>query len=107
MFNFLNNQNTTNKDQQNNIEKTNENATFGTLQKARQDLMGEIQAVIEYDNHIHSSTNRLAIETWKDIKQEELVHIGELFALINYLDPNSQIFIQKGIDEFNERLNKN
>ena len=31
---------------------------FETLQKARNDLMGEIQAIIEYDNHIHNTSDR-------------------------------------------------
>ena len=76
---------------------------FDTLQKARKDLMGEIQAVIEYDSHIHSTNDRLARQTWQSIKNEELVHIGELLALINYLDPEQKQFIQKGFSEFYER----
>ena len=78
------------------------NMRFNTLQKARQDLMGEIQAVIEYDAHIHSSSDKVAIETWQSIKSEELVHIGELLALLNYLEPNQKQFVQKGFNEFYE-----
>ena len=76
---------------------------FDTLQKARQDLMGEIQAVIEYDAHIHSTNDRLARQTWQDIKNEELVHVGVLLALLNYLDPEQKQFVQKGFSEFYER----
>ena len=79
---------------------------FELLQKARQDLVGEIQAIIEYDNHIHSSTDRIANETWTDIMQEELVHVGELLVLLDYLDPNQKQFVQQGIEEFNERVGK-
>ena len=78
---------------------------FDTLQKARQDLIGEIQAIIEYDAHLHSTTDRLAKETWESIKNEELVHVGELLALINYLDPRQKQFVEKGVSEFSERLN--
>lgn len=76
--------------------------SFDTLQKARQDLIGEIQAVIEYDGHIHTSSDRLARKTWQHIKNEELVHIGELLALVNYLDPDQKEFVEKGFREFYE-----
>lgn len=68
---------------------------FDTLQKARQDLIGEIQAVIEYDNHIRSTNVKLAKETWENIKNEELVHVGELLGLINYLDPCQRRYVLK------------
>ena len=45
------------------------------------------------------------METWASIKNEELVHIGELLALLNYLDPEQKQFVQKGISEFYERQN--
>ena len=75
---------------------------FDTLQKARQDLIGEIQAVIEYDAHIHSTNNALARQTWIAIKKEELAHIGELLGLLNYLDPEQKQHVQKGLTEFYE-----
>ena len=76
--------------------------SFDTLQKARQDLIGEIQAVIEYDAHIHTTTVPLARETFLHIKNEELVHVGELLALINYLDPSQKQYVEKGFSEFYE-----
>ena len=77
--------------------------SFDTLQKARQDLIGEISAVIEYDAHIHSSNDRLARQIWQSIKNEELVHVGELLALLNYLDPEQKQYVQKGLAEFMEK----
>lgn len=85
-------------------ESTNVIVSFDTLQKARQDLIGEIQAVIEYDAHIHSSIDKPAVATWTNIKNEELVHVGELLALLNYLDPTQRQHVQKGFAEFMERL---
>ena len=85
-----------------NAEITHSVMNFDTLQKARQDLIGEIQAVIEYDAHIHSTNNGLARQTWESIKNEELVHVGELLGLINYLDPEQKQYIQKGLAEFIE-----
>ena len=86
-----------------NGDTTNYSISFDTLQKARQDLIGEIQAVIEYDAHIRSTNDKYARLTWQDIKNEELVHFGELLALINYLDPEQKQFVQKGFTEFYER----
>ena len=76
--------------------------SFDTLQKARQDLIGEIQAVIEYDTHLHSTNNHVARQTWEHIKNEELTHIGELLGLINYLDSSQKTFVEKGLAEFFE-----
>lgn len=102
MFNFLNNPYNNNYSNTN-IENNNV-ADFDTLQKARQDLIGEIQAVMEYDAHLHSTNDRLAKETWRNIKNEELTHVGELLGLLNYLDPGQKQFVQKGLAEFMERL---
>ncbi len=77
---------------------------FDTLQKAREDLISEIQAIIEYDAHIHTTPDELARLTWKDIKEEELVHVGELLGLLNYLDPTQKQFVQKGLAEFMDRM---
>ncbi len=89
-----------------NSEITPSVMSFDTLQKARQDLIGEIQAVIEYDAHIRSSSDSVARQTWQSIKNEELVHVGELLALINYLDSEQKKYVEKGIKEFYELHNK-
>ena len=92
MFNFNNYNN----------ENLTPTMTFDTLQKARQDLMGEIQAVIEYDAHIHSTNDKIAKQVWQSIKSEELVHVGELLGLLNYLDPEQLEYVKKGFTEFYE-----
>ena len=89
-FGIQNNQNNTNK--------------FETIQMARKDLIGEIQAIIDYDNHIHLSENTLAKQTWENIKNEELNHVGELLGLLMYLDPTQKIYVETGLKEFNDRL---
>ena len=90
MFNFNNYNN----------ENLTPTMTFDTLQKARQDLMGEIQAVIEYDAHIHSTSDKIAKQVWQSIKNEELVHVGELLGLLNYLDSEQLEYVKKGFTEF-------
>lgn len=86
------------------VESYDANMNFSTLQQARQDLIGEIQAVIEYDAHLHNTNDRLAKETWENIKNEELKHVGELLGLLNYLDPNQRNFVDDGLKEFQERM---
>ncbi len=129
MFNFFNNQNNSNSressiENKNQSPYENESITnkesaikkegsvhskstmdFDTLQKARRDLVGEIQAIIEYDEHLHNTTNKLAQDTWENIKNEELNHVGELLGLLNYLDPTQKQYVDKGFKEFTERMN--
>ncbi|MDE6666727.1 MAG: ubiquinone biosynthesis protein COQ7 [Clostridia bacterium] len=79
---------------------------FETLQNARRDLVGEIDAIIQYDEHLHKTNIEVAKQTWKNIRDEELTHVGELLGLLFYLAPYQKEFVEKGLDEFNERLNK-
>ena len=81
------------------------NENFQNLQNARLDLMGEIQAIFDYDNHISSTNDPVAKRTWQDIKEEELTHVGELIGLIDYLDSSQRQFVENGYNEFNERFN--
>lgn len=100
MFNF-NNQN-------NNFMCNNQNSAFDfeTLQSARRDLIGELQAIIEYDDHLHKTNNEIARSTWENIRNEEMVHVGELLGLLNYLAPYQRVFVEQGLNEFNDSLNK-
>lgn len=113
MLNFFNNSyNNDNKfktsENKEPTNRGNSNMTmdFDTLQKARQDLVGEIQTIIEYDNHIHTTNNSYAKTTWEGIKNEKLTHVGKLLGLINYLDPNQKQYVEKGFREFEEILKK-
>lgn len=78
---------------------------FQTIQKVRKDLIGEIEAIIEYDDHIHSSSDVVAKRTWEHIKNEELHHVGELLALLNYLDSTQSAHVKKGFEEFESNVN--
>lgn len=80
---------------------------FETLQNARKDLVGEIDAIIQYDDHLHRTDNKLAKETWQNIRNEELTHVGELLGLLFYLAPYQKAFVEQGLKEFNDRLPKN
>ena len=79
---------------------------FDTLQNARKDLIGELQAIIQYDDHLHKTNVELAKATWVDIRNEELVHVGELLGLLCYLAPYQKALIEEGLKEFDERVSK-
>lgn len=101
MFNY-NNQNG-NYSGVRNINK-NDLTDFETLQNARRDLIGEIEAIIQYDDHLHRTETEIAGQTWKNIRDEELVHVGELLALLYYLAPYQKELVERGIKEFSERF---
>ena len=74
------------------------------MQKERKDLIGELDAILQYDYHLHESNNDVAIATWEDIRDEELVHVGELLGLIFCLAPYQKDLVEQGMREFQERL---
>ncbi|MBP3344945.1 MAG: ubiquinone biosynthesis protein COQ7 [Clostridia bacterium] len=74
---------------------------FTTLQNARLDLIGELEAIVQYENHLMQTNDMAAKSTNKDIVKEEKVHVGQLFGLIFSLDPESKEMFEKGIVEFN------
>lgn len=79
---------------------------FETLQNARKDLIGELDAIIQYDNHLRSTNNELAKTTWENIRNEEMVHVGELLGLLYYLAPYQKQYVERGLKEFQERVQK-
>lgn len=81
------------------------NGDFETLQNARRDLVGEIDAIIQYDDHLHKTGIDIAKQTWRNIRDEELTHVGELLGLLYYLAPYQKEFVEQGLNEFNDRLN--
>ncbi len=107
MFNYNNQNNNYTGNSMNGRNSNQGNAeNFETLQNARRDLVGEIDAIIQYDDHLHKTNIDIAKQTWKNIRDEELTHVGELLGLLYYLAPYQKEFVERGLDEFNERLNK-
>ena len=78
---------------------------FVTLQNARADAIGELEAIIQYENHLEQTNDAIAKDTIRDIAKEEKLHVGQLFGLIFKLDPESRTQFEKGLKEFDE-LNK-
>lgn len=81
----------------NTIDMTN---NFKTIQNAREDIIGELDAIIQYENHLMETNNESAKETISDIVKEEKLHVGQLFGLLFSLDPESKTQFEKGLKEF-------
>lgn len=84
-----------------NIYNTNDMTNnFKTIQNAREDIIGELDAIIQYENHLMETNNESAKETISDIVKEEKLHVGQLFGLLFSLDPESKTQFEKGLKEF-------
>ena len=84
-----------------NIYNTNDMTNnFKTTQNAREDIIGELDAIIQYENHLMETNNDSAKETIRDIAKEEKLHVGQLFGLLFSLDPESKTQFEKGLNEF-------
>lgn len=83
---------------------SNEEMDFETLQSARRDLIGELEAIIQYDDHIHNTTIEASKETWEFIRDGELMHIGELLGMFFYLAPYQKQLVEQGLQRFNKRI---
>ncbi len=57
------------------------------LEMLRQDLMSELQAINQYQEHILSLGDDEAAATLENIIGEEKEHVAELLRLIQKLDP--------------------
>lgn len=88
----------------NSANKTN---NFTTLQNARLDAIGELEAIVQYETHLEQTYDNAAKKAISDIIKEEKVHVGQLFGLIFSLDPESKVEFERGLNEFNEENNTN
>ena len=57
------------------------------LEMLREDLIGELQAINQYQQHILSLENEEPVAILEHIIEEEKEHVAELLALIQDLDP--------------------
>ena len=69
----------------------------------RQDLVGELEAIHEYDAHILATDNKKVLS---DIRDEEREHMGELLELLERLAPDEKALHDEGRDEVRDMLDK-
>ena len=89
-----------------NIYEQNNQNQYLTTQNCREDIIGELEAIILYENHLHSTDDPIAKATIQDIVNEEKLHVGQLFGLLFTLDPMSKTQFEKGMNEFNNEDKK-
>lgn len=78
----------------------NQDNNFQTAQNCREDIIGELQAITQYENHYMATDDPIAKRTILDIMDEEKVHVGQLFGLLFMLDPMAKTEFEKGFNEF-------
>lgn len=83
----------------------NQANSLNTAQNTRLDIIGELDAIIQYETHIAQTNDKFAQQTLRDIVKEEKLHVGQLFGLLFSLDEESKIEFEKGLKEFNELNN--
>jgi uncharacterized protein len=88
--------------QQNGSNMSNEEIA----QKIRKDIIGELDAIIQYEQHAMSTNNMQMKGLWKDIANEEKVHIGELMEALNMFDRDNQKKFEEGVKEFKELMKR-
>lgn len=88
----------------NNMNRSN---NFITAQNAREDIIGELEAIIQYENHLEQTSDMSAKNTIRDILKEEKLHVGQLFGLLFQLDPESKTQFENGLKEFQNNNNMN
>jgi len=62
-------------------------AILDDLEMLREDLVGELQAINQYEGHMLDLENEEAVTTLEHIIEEEKEHVAELLKLIQNLDP--------------------
>lgn len=68
------------------------------LEMLRDDLVGELQAINEYQDHIDSLENEEARRVLEHIRDDEKEHVAELTKLIQKLDPiQAEKFRKEGL----------
>lgn len=80
---------------------------FVTAQNCREDIIGELDAITQYENHYFATDDPTARATIQDIMDEEKVHVGQLFGLLFKLDPISKTQFEKGLKEFTDDDQRN
>lgn len=69
------------------------------IQALRVDIASELEAIFLYDAHVMATDDPVAKKVLADIRDEEKEHVGELTALMRYLDPTMSSFLLEGENE--------
>jgi len=79
-------------------EYENEEDVDVVLEMLREDLIGELQAINQYQEHIDSMDDEESIKALEHIRNDEKEHVAELTKLIQKLDPiQAEMFKREGL----------
>ena len=68
------------------------------LEMLREDLIGELQAINQYQEHIDTLEDENARKVLSHIRDDEKEHVAELTKLIHKLDPlQAEMFKKEGL----------
>ena len=82
----------------NNDSDYTENDTDIDLEMLREDLIGELQAINQYQEHIDTIEDDEAREVLEHIRDDEKEHVAELTKVIRKLDPlQAEMFKKEGL----------
>lgn len=74
------------------------------IQAIRLNIAGELEAIYVYDAHVQATDDPVAKKVIGDIRDEEKAHVGELMALLKFLDPEEADHFASGEGEVKEML---
>ncbi len=76
-----------------------DNNDLTTLELLRINLIGELEAINQYERHARITTNTKASILFQEIANDERHHVAELMHLIMDLDPEQRKEMMKEMDE--------
>lgn len=65
------------------------------LKMLREDLIGELEAINQYQEHMDLANNEEAKHVWEHIMNDEKEHVAELVKFIRQVDPVEEEKFQK------------
>lgn len=74
------------------------------IQALRIDIAAELEAMFLYEAHAMATDDALVKKALIDIRDEEQQHVGELLALLRYLDPAVAGLLVEGQGEVREMM---
>lgn len=74
------------------------------IQALRMDIVGELEAIFLYDAHVMATDDPVVKKVLSDIRDEEKAHVGELTALMRYLQPEVTELLLSGEGEVKEMM---
>ncbi|WP_290994800.1 demethoxyubiquinone hydroxylase family protein [Gordonibacter sp.] len=76
------------------------------VQAIRVDLASELEAALLYEAHAATTDDEVARKVLLDIANEEKEHMGELLALLEYLDPSEADHFAEGVGEVKDMMDE-